>query len=79
MLIYQYQLITQQTNPLYDILLLNDKITYASLDLSFVDENLNNYKEIHDVIILAIILSFKICQTLNSDRFPVQLEIERNE
>ena len=30
----------QQTNPLYDIPLPGDKITYASLDLSFVvDEN----------------------------------------
>ena len=28
-----------------------DKVTYSSLDVSFlVDENLNNYKEIHDWI-----------------------------
>ena len=41
-----------QTNPLYDIPLPGDKITYSALDMSFlVDENLNNYKEIHDWII----------------------------
>ena len=37
--------------PLKDIPMPGDKITYASLDVSFlVDENLNNYKEIHDWI-----------------------------
>mgnify|MGYP000229726628 CR=1 FL=1 len=40
-----------QTTPLYDIPLPGDKITFAALDLSFlVDENLNNYKELHDWI-----------------------------
>ena len=39
----------QQNTPLYDIPIPGDKISYSSLDLSFiVDENLNNYKEIHD-------------------------------
>jgi len=37
--------------PLKEISIPGDKITYASLDVSFlVDENLNNYKEIHDWI-----------------------------
>ena len=35
--------------PLYDYPVPGDKITYQSLDISFlVDENLNNYKELHD-------------------------------
>ena len=65
----------QQTNPLYDIPLPGDKITYASLDLSFVvDENLNNYKEIHDWILGLGFPSnhtqFQDLQTSGSDRFP---------
>jgi hypothetical protein len=35
--------------PLYDYPVPGDEITYQSLEVSFlVDENLNNYKEIHD-------------------------------
>ena len=65
----------QQTNPLYDIPLPGDKITYASLDLSFVvDENLNNYKQIHDWILGLGFPSnhtqFQELQTAGSDRFP---------
>ena len=65
----------QQTNPLYDIPLPGDKITYASLDLSFVvDENLNNYKEIHDWIVGLGFPSnhtqFQDLQASGSDRFP---------
>ena len=65
----------QQTNPLYDIPLPGDKITYESLDLSFVvDENLNNYKEIHDWILGLGFPSnhtqFQELQTAGSDRFP---------
>ena len=64
-----------QTNPLYDIPLPGDKITYASLYLSFlVDENLNNYKEIHDWILGLGFPSnhtqFQELQTAGSDRFP---------
>ena len=37
--------------PLYDYPVPGDEISYQSLDLSFlVDENLNNYKELHDWI-----------------------------
>jgi len=37
--------------PLYDYPVPGDEITYQSLDISFlVDENLNNYKEVHDWI-----------------------------
>ena len=37
--------------PLKEISIPGDKVTYASLDVSFlVDENLNNYKELHDWI-----------------------------
>ena len=37
--------------PLKDIPMPGEKITYGSLDVSFlVDENLNNYKELHDWI-----------------------------
>ena len=65
----------QQTNPLYDIPLPGDKITYASLDLSFVvDENLNNYKEIHDWLIgLGFpkdYTQFRNLQASGADRFP---------
>jgi hypothetical protein len=37
------------TTPLYDYPVPGDEITYQGLDISFlVDENLNNYKELHD-------------------------------
>ena len=40
---------TSLDTPLKDIPMPGDKVTYQSLDVSFlVDENLNNYKEIHD-------------------------------
>ena len=40
---------TTLPTPLKDISMPGDKLTYQSLDVSFlVDENLNNYKEIHD-------------------------------
>ena len=42
---------TSFETPLKDIAGVGDKVTYQSLDVSFlVDENLNNYKEIHDWI-----------------------------
>ena len=42
---------TTLETPLKDIAGVGDKVTYQSLDVSFlVDENLNNYKEIHDWI-----------------------------
>ena len=71
----------QQTNPLYDIPLPGDKITYASLDMSFlVDENLNNYKEIHDWILglgfLVIIHNFKIYKLTVVIDFLVQQEVQ---
>ena len=64
-----------QTNPLYDIPLPGDKITFAALDMSFlVDENLNNYKEIHDWILGLGFPSnnqqFQDLQSAGSDRFP---------
>ena len=64
-----------QVNPLYDIPLPGDKITFAALDLSFlVDENLNNYKEIHDWILGLGFPSnnqqFQDLQSAGSDRFP---------
>ena len=38
--------------PLKDISIPGDTVVYSSLDMTFlVDENLNNYKEIHDWII----------------------------
>ena len=42
-------LTTTQPTPLVDAADTIDKINYDSLDITFlVDENLNNYKEIHD-------------------------------
>jgi hypothetical protein len=52
-----------------------DKLTYQSLDVSFlVDENLNNYKEIHDWMTgIGFPEDHKQFQTLqgtSADRFP---------
>ena len=65
----------QQNTPLYDMPLPGDKITFAALDMSFlVDENLNNYKEIHDWILGLGFPSnnqqFQDLQSVGSDRFP---------
>ena len=65
----------QQNTTLYDIPLPGDKLTYAALDLSFiVDENLNNYKEIHDWLLGLGFPSnhtqFQDLQSTGSDRFP---------
>ena len=65
----------QQNTPLYDIPIPGDKITYSSLDLTFiVDENLNNYKEIHDWLLGLGFpnnhTQFADLQTTGSDRFP---------
>ncbi len=65
----------QQNTPLYDIPIPGDKITYSSLDFSFiVDENLNNYKEIHDWLLGLGFpnnhTQFADLQTTGSDRFP---------
>ena len=65
----------QQSTPLYDMPLPGDKITFAALDMSFlVDENLNNYKEIHDWILGLGFPSnnqqFQDLQSAGSDRFP---------
>ena len=64
-----------QTTPLYDIPIPGDKISYSPLDLSFiVDENLNNYKEIHDWLLgLGFpqnYTQFQDLQTEGQDRFP---------
>ena len=64
-----------QPTPLVDVPLPGDKINYQSLDISFlVDENLNNYKEIHDWILGLGFPSnhtqFQDLQTSGSDRFP---------
>ena len=61
--------------PLYDYPIPGDTITYGSLDISFlVDENLNNYKELHDWISgLGFPKDYKqfldLSQT-STDRFP---------
>ena len=64
-----------QPTPLIDVPLPGDKINYQSLDISFlVDENLNNYKEIHDWLIgLGFPQSntqFQNLQATGADRFP---------
>jgi len=65
---------TSMATPLKDIPIPGDKVTYSSLDVSFlVDENLNNYKEIHDWITgLGFPQDYKQFQTLqgtSADRF----------
>ena len=64
-----------QSTPLYDVPIPGDKITYQDLSITFiVDENLNNYKEIHDWILGLGFPSnntqFQDLQTDGSDRFP---------
>ena len=66
---------TSMATPLKDIPIPGDKVTYSSLDVSFlVDENLNNYKEIHDWIIgLGFPQDHKQFKNLlgtSADRFP---------
>jgi len=61
--------------PLKEIPFPGDKVTFAELSISFlVDENLNNYKEIHDWILgLGFPQShtqFANLQATGSDRFP---------
>ena len=66
---------TDMPTPLKEISIPGDKITYQSLDINFlVDENLNNYKEIHDWITGLGFpqdhTQFKNLQGTASDRFP---------
>jgi len=65
--------------PLYDYPVPGDTITYGSLDISFlVDENLNNFKELHDWISgLGFPKDHKQFLDLSQtsiDRFPGTLE-----
>ena len=60
---------------LYDYPVPGDKITYQSLDISFlVDENLNNYKELHDWMLGLGFPNkhqqFADLQATGADRFP---------
>ena len=61
--------------PLKDIPIPGDKLSFGSLDINFlVDENLNNYKEIHDWL-LGIGFpqnhtQFQNLQASGQDRFP---------
>jgi len=64
-----------QPTPLVDVPIPGDKINYQSLDITFlVDENLNNYKEIHDWLIGLGFpkdhTQFQNLQASGADRFP---------
>ena len=66
---------TSFETTLKDIAGVGDKVTYQTLDISFiVDENLNNYKELHDWIIgLGFpkdYTQFQTMQATGADRFP---------
>ena len=66
---------TTLPTPLKDISMPGEKITYQPLEVSFlVDENLNNYKEIHDWMTgIGFPEDHKQFQTLqgtSADRFP---------
>ena len=66
---------TSQETPLKDIAGAGDKVNYQTLDVSFiVDENLNNYKELHDWIIGLGFpknhTQFADLQGTGADRFP---------
>jgi hypothetical protein len=61
--------------PLRDYPIPGDKVNFGSLDISFlVDENLNNYKELHDWIkglgFPQNHTQFQTLQATGSDRFP---------
>ena len=61
--------------PLYDYPVPGDAISYQSLDISFlVDENLNNYKELHDWMtglgFPSSHTQFADLQATGADRFP---------
>ena len=63
------------TTPLYDYPVPGDTIQYSTLDISFlVDENLNNYKELHDWIsglgFPKNHTQFANLQATGADRFP---------
>ena len=63
------------STPLYDYPVPGDKINYQSFDMSFlVDENLSNYKELHDWIsglgFPKNHTQFADLQGTSSDRFP---------
>ena len=63
------------TTPLYDYPVPGDTVQYQTLDLSFlVDENLNNYKELHDWIsglgFPKNHQQFADLQAAGADRFP---------
>ena len=65
---------TVQT-PLYNYPMPGDEISYQSLDISFlVDENLNNYKELHDWLLGLGFPNkhqqFADLQATGADRFP---------
>ena len=64
-----------QPTSLVDVPIPGDKISYQSLDISFlVDENLNNYKEIHDWLLGLGFpqnhTQFADLQAAGADRFP---------
>ena len=64
-----------QPTSLVDVPIPGDKISYQSLDISFlVDENLNNYKEIHDWLLGLGFpqnhTQFADLQAGSADRFP---------
>ena len=66
---------TTMPTPLKEISMPGDKLTYQTLEVSFlVDENLNNYKEIHDWITGLGFpqdhKQFKTLQGTGADRFP---------
>ena len=66
---------TSMPTPLKDIPIPGDKVSYGSLDVTFlVDENLNNYKELHDWITGLGFpqdhKQFKTLQGTSADRFP---------
>ena len=65
----------EMDTPLKSIPFPGDKVTYQTLDLSFlVDENLNNYKELHDWItglgFPKDYTKFQTIQATGADRFP---------
>ena len=61
--------------PLYNYPIPGDEISFSSLDISFlVDENLNNYKELHDWLLGLGFPSkhqqYADLQATSADRFP---------
>ncbi len=72
--------VAEMPTPLKDIPIPGDKLTYASLDLTFlVDENLENYRELHGWLtglgFPKDTSQFRALQGTGTDRYPTSKDV----